>query len=51
MGSGSGTACDITLNTSLSDEERARWQDPDTIRRILRDTRTVAVVGLSTDPQ
>jgi predicted CoA-binding protein len=51
VGSGSGTACDITLNTSLSDEERARWQDPDTIRRILRDTRTVAVVGLSTDPQ
>lgn len=51
MGPGSGAACDITLNTSLSAEERARWQDPDVIRRILRRTRTVAIVGLSSDPQ
>jgi predicted CoA-binding protein len=51
VGPGSGTACDITLNTSLSEEERHRWQDAETIRRILRDTRTVAVVGLSTDSQ
>jgi predicted CoA-binding protein len=50
VGPGSGPACDITLNTSLTDAERARWQDADTIRRILRDTRTVAIVGLSNDP-
>ena len=50
MGPGSGPACDITLNTSLSDAERARWQDPEVIRRILRETRTVAIVGLSSDP-
>ena len=51
MGPGSGTACDITLNTTLDAAERARWQSADTIRRILRDTRTVAIVGLSTDTQ
>jgi predicted CoA-binding protein len=51
VGSGSGTACDITLNTTLDDAERARWQSVATIRRILGETRTVAVVGLSTDPQ
>jgi len=51
VGPGSGAACDITLNTSLTDDERARWQDPDVIRRILRQTRTVAIVGLSADPQ
>jgi predicted CoA-binding protein len=51
VGPGSGTACDITLNTTLDEAERARWQDTDVIRRILRETRTVAIVGLSTDPQ
>lgn len=51
MGSGSGLACDITLNTSLTPEERQRFQDPGTITRLLRSSRTIAIVGLSSDPQ
>lgn len=51
MGSGSSVVCDITLNTTLTPEQRARFQDPDIIRRLLHDSRTVAMVGLSSDPQ
>lgn len=51
MGPGSGPACDIVLNTALTDEERRRFQDTATIRRLLAATRTIAIVGLSTDPQ
>jgi len=46
-----GVACDITLNTTLTPEERRRFQDPATIRRILAHVRTVAIVGLSSEPQ
>ncbi|HEX3275155.1 MAG TPA: CoA-binding protein [Gemmatimonadales bacterium] len=51
MGPGSGPACDFRLNTSLSDEERRRYQDPVVIRRLLATARTVAIVGMSADPQ
>lgn len=51
MGSGSSVVCDITLNTTLTDEERRRFQDPGTITRLLATSRTIAIVGLSTDPQ
>ena len=51
MGPGSGPACDIVLNTELTDSERRRFQDTATIRRLLATSRTIAVVGLSTDPQ
>lgn len=51
MGPGSGPACDIVLNTALTDEERRRFQDTATIRRLLAASRTIAVVGLSTDEQ
>lgn len=51
MGSGSGVACDITLNTTLTAEERRRFQDPGTITRLLAKSRTIAIVGLSSDPQ
>ena len=51
MGPGSGIACDITLNTELTPEERRRFQDPGTITRLLAQSRTLAIVGLSTDPQ
>jgi predicted CoA-binding protein len=51
VGSGSGIACDITLNTALTAEERQRFQDPATIRRLLATSRTIAIVGLSSDPQ
>jgi predicted CoA-binding protein len=50
VGPGSGPACDITLNTRLTDEQRRRFQSVETIQRLLRDSRTIAVVGLSTDP-
>ncbi len=50
MGPGPGPACDITLNSALTPEQRARWQDPDVIRRLLRESRTLAIVGLSRDP-
>ena len=51
MGPGTGISCDISLNTKLSPEERRRYQDPSTIRRILGTAKTIAVVGLSSDRQ
>ena len=51
MGPGSGPACDLRLNTTLTDEERRRYQDPAVIRRLLVTARTVAIVGMSADPQ
>jgi len=50
VGPGPGPACDIRLNTRLTDSERHRFQNVDTIRRLLRESRTIAIVGLSTDP-
>ena len=44
-------ACDITLNTALTTDERRRFQSVPTIRRILRESRTIAVVGLSNERQ
>ena len=51
MGLGSGLACDFRLNTTLTDAERRRFQDPAVIRRLLAGARTVAIVGMSSDPQ
>ena len=51
MGSGSGPACDLALNSSLSRDEQEKYQHPDTIRRILREADTIAMVGLSSKPQ
>lgn len=51
MGPGPGLACDLTLNSVLTPEQRQRYQNTATIRRILSDARTIAVVGLSTNPQ
>ena len=51
MGPGSSLACAITLNSSLTPEQQRLYQDPLVIQRLLRDARTVAIVGLSTDPQ
>ena len=51
MGPGPGPACAITLNTALTPAEQALYQDPRTIQRLLREARTIAIVGLSTDPQ
>ncbi|HET6566555.1 MAG TPA: CoA-binding protein [Rhodothermales bacterium] len=51
MGPGPGLSCDITLNSVLSPELQAKYQNPDVIRRVLRDTRTIAMVGLSSHAQ
>jgi len=51
MGPGSGVACAITLNSALTPEQQRLYQDPLVIQRLLRETRTIAIVGLSTDPQ
>ena len=51
MGSGPGPACDLTLNSILSPALRARFQNQDLIRQALGQTRTIAMVGLSTNRQ
>lgn len=42
-------ACDIRLNTRLTAEQRERYQNTMVIQRLLRDAKTIAVVGLSTE--
>jgi predicted CoA-binding protein len=51
MGPGEGLSCAVTLNTALTPEEQRLYQDPRTIQRLLRGAKTIAIVGLSTDPQ
>jgi uncharacterized protein len=51
MGSGPGVSCAVTLNTSLTPEQAARFQDVAVINRVLETARTIAIVGLSTDRQ
>src|SRR5690606_14828871 len=51
MGSGSSLSSDVRLNSSLPDHLRRKHQDPALIRRVLRETRTIAIVGLSPNAQ
>jgi predicted CoA-binding protein len=51
MGSGPGLSCAVTLNTSLTPDQRARFQDVARINHLLESARTIAVVGLSSDRQ
>ena len=51
MGPGSSLVCDIRMNSVLPPELQAKYQDPQRIRQILADTRTIAMVGLSKDSQ
>ena len=51
MGSGSGISCAVTLNSSLTPEQRARYQDVAQINRLLDAAKTIAIVGLSSDRQ
>ena len=44
-------ACEYNPQAALSPEERRRFQDPGTIRRMLDEVKTIAVVGLSRDPR
>ena len=47
MGSGSSLAGDVSLNSILSEADRAKYQNPVTIRSILSTAKTIAIVGLS----
>ena len=51
MGFGPSAVCSINLNTTLTPEQRDRYQDPDIIRELLDACRTIAMVGLSADRQ
>ncbi len=51
MGLGSGIARSITLNSALTPEQKAVYQDAEVVTRILNTARRIAVVGLSSDPQ
>ena len=51
MGSGSGISCAVTLNSSLTPEDRARYQDVTQINHLLETAKTIAIVGLSSDRQ
>lgn len=51
MGLGSSTACSLSLNTSFTPEQQARYQNEEVIRELLDTVRTVALVGLSADTQ
>lgn len=46
---GTRSACAIVLNTRLTPEDRARFQDTRIIRQVLGEAKTIAVVGLSTE--
>jgi len=51
MGPGTGASCRITLNTTLTEEQRERYQNTEIIRALLEQSRTIAIVGLSADRQ
>jgi len=49
MGFGEGISCDLRLNTTLNDQQRELYQNAEVIQRVLRECRTIAMVGLSSD--
>lgn len=51
MGPGSGLACDIGMNSVLPAEYQEQYQNPTLIRRVLGESRTIAMVGLSSNSQ
>jgi len=50
MGFGPSTVCDISLNTKLTPEQRATFQDTRVIRALLGSAKVIAVYGLSAEP-
>ncbi len=42
-------ACDVRLNTRLSEEDRAKYQNGEVIQNLLATAKTIAIVGLSTE--
>ncbi|WP_425802700.1 CoA-binding protein [Desulfitobacterium sp. Sab5] len=51
MGFGSSLTSPINMNSSLTLEQQGLYQDPQIIAKILNNTRTIAIVGLSTERQ
>ena len=49
MGFGPSVVCNISLNTSLTPAERAKYQSTRVINELLGNAKTIAVVGLSTE--
>ena len=49
MGLGTSLTENINLNSSLSREQQEVYQNPEVIKKILYHTRTIAMVGLSTE--
>lgn len=49
MGSGASAIGDITLNTTLDSEERAKFQNSKVIKELLKSAKIIAIVGLSTE--
>jgi predicted CoA-binding protein len=49
MGFGPSVSCDISLNTRLTPEQREKYQNTKKIREVLNSSKTIAVVGLSTE--
>ncbi|NLL12055.1 MAG: CoA-binding protein [Fibrobacter sp.] len=47
MGFGSGISCCLIQNTVLTPEQRERYQNTDTIQKILKKPKTIAIVGIS----
>lgn len=43
--------CEIKLNSILTSEQQAQYQDPAIIRWLLNHAKTIAMVGVSADPQ
>ena len=51
MGPGSSLSCNIRLNSALTEEQKALYQDREGIEKVLNEFRVIAMVGLSADPQ
>lgn len=51
MGLGTGVSCSINLNSSLTAGQKKLYQNPETVRKILNESKTIAIVGLSTEQQ
>lgn len=51
MGSGPSLACDISLNSILPKHLQDQYQNPERIRKILAESKSIAMVGLSSDSQ
>jgi predicted CoA-binding protein len=46
---GADSACQINLNSRLTPEQRAKFQDTRTIRKVLGSAKTIAIYGMSTE--